>query len=111
VTQRATATHVRPVREWLYGPAAGGYVTVTTDGRFTLSPEQAFRLADPDRAVYLPGVPTRARRAAGRAPHHRVLQNRRGLGWHEHSEDVFLGCEAFFRPVRAETWPTAQSRE
>ena len=31
----ATATHVRPVHEWLYGQAAGGYVTVTADGRFT----------------------------------------------------------------------------
>ena len=20
------------------------------------------------------------------------------LGWHEHDDDVFLGCEAFFRP-------------
>ena len=50
------STHVRPIREWLYGQAAGGYVIATDDHRFTSSPEQAFCLADPDGAVYLPGA-------------------------------------------------------
>jgi SAM-dependent methyltransferase len=94
-----TATHVRPVREWLYGQAAGGYVTVTADGRFTLSPEQAFCLADPDGAVYLPAAFQLALGALRAEP--RITESFKtgaGLGWHEHDEDVFLGCEAFFRP-------------
>ncbi|GAA1850206.1 class I SAM-dependent methyltransferase [Pseudonocardia ailaonensis] len=93
-----TGTHARPVREWLLGQAAGGYVTAT-DGGFTLDPQQAFCLADPDGAVYLPGAFQLALGALRAEP--RVTESFRtgtGLGWHEHDEDVFLGCEAFFRP-------------
>ena len=74
-------------------------MTVTADGRFTLSPEQAFCLADPDGAVYLPGAFQLALGALRAEP--RVTESFRtgaGLGWHEHDDDVFLGCEAFFRP-------------
>ena len=95
----STGTHARPIREWLYGQAAGGYVTITDDGRFTLTPEQAFCLVDPDGAVYLPGAFQLALGALRAEP--RVTESFRtgtGLGWHEHDEDVFLGCEAFFRP-------------
>jgi SAM-dependent methyltransferase len=94
-----TATHARPIREWLYGQIAAGYVTGTDDGRFTLSPEQAFCLADPDGAVYLPGAFQLALGALRAEP--RVAESFRtgtGMGWHEHDEDVFLGCEAFLRP-------------
>jgi SAM-dependent methyltransferase len=74
-------------------------VTATDDGRFTLSPEQAFCLADPDGAVYLPGAFQLALGALRSEP--RVTESFRtgaGMGWHEHDEEVFLGCEAFFRP-------------
>ena len=38
----------RPVREWLRAQAAGGYVTCDPrNEQYSLSPEQAFALADP----------------------------------------------------------------
>jgi hypothetical protein len=44
-----TGTNQRYVTEWLAGQAAGDYVSYdATTGTFSLSPEQAFALADPD---------------------------------------------------------------
>jgi hypothetical protein len=45
------------VAEWLAGQAAGGYVTFDpSTGRYHLSAEQAFTLADPDSPAFLPGA-------------------------------------------------------
>jgi hypothetical protein len=107
----ATATHVRPVREWLYGQAAGGYVTVTTDGRFTLSPEQAFCLADPDRAVYLPGAFQLALGALQAEP--RITESFRtgaGLGWHEHNEASSSAARRSSGPAMSPTSRRSGSR-
>lgn len=43
----AAERHPRYVREWLAAQAASGYVT-HVDGKFSLSPEQAFVFALPD---------------------------------------------------------------
>ena len=44
------------MREWLNAQAAGGYVDYDPDsGRYTLPPEQAVALTDPDSPAYLPG--------------------------------------------------------
>ena len=44
-----TGTTARYVAEWLAGQAAGGYVSYDAPtGTYSLSPEQAFALADPD---------------------------------------------------------------
>ena len=94
-----TGTQARPVAEWLRGQAAGGYVTQAGGEVYSLSAEQAFCLADPDGPVYLPGAFLLALGAL--RAERRVADSFRtgaGLGWHEHDEDVFLGCEAFFRP-------------
>jgi hypothetical protein len=46
----------RYVREWLNAQAAGGYVEYDPDsGRYTLPPEQAVALTDPESLAYLPG--------------------------------------------------------
>jgi ubiquinone/menaquinone biosynthesis C-methylase UbiE len=95
-----TGTSPRYVAEWLRGQAAGGYVEFdpATD-TFSMTEEQAFALANPDSAIYMPGAFVLALGALRAEP--RITEAFRtgaGMGWHEHDEDVFVGCEQFFRP-------------
>src|SRR5437762_9199415 len=95
-----TKTDERYVREWLGSQAAGGYVTYdeATD-KFGLSTEQAFALADEDSPAYLPGAFELALGSLAAVP--RITESFRtgeGMGWHEHADGVFHGCEKFFRP-------------
>ena len=95
-----TGTAARYVDEWLRGQAAGGYVQYDQHtGAYSLSPEQAFALTDPDGAVFAPGAFEFALGAL--RSEQKVLQAFRtgaGIGWHEHDNGVFSGCERFFRP-------------
>jgi SAM-dependent methyltransferase len=95
-----TGTDARYVAEWLAQQAAGGWAEYdAATGEFSLTEEQAFALTDPDGPMYLPGAFVLALGALRAEP--RVTERFRtgeGLGWHEHDEDVFLGCEQFFRP-------------
>jgi SAM-dependent methyltransferase len=95
----ATATDERYVREWCAAQAASGYITYVGDGRFTLTPEQAFTLADENSPAYLPGAFQIA--ACGFKDMHKVAEAFRsgtGVGWHEHHVCLFDGTERFFRP-------------
>jgi SAM-dependent methyltransferase len=95
-----TKTDERYVREWLASQAAGGYVSY--DGktqRFFLTEEQAFTLANEDSPAYLPGAFQLALGSLAAVP--RIAESFRsgaGMGWHEHDDGVFHGCEKFFRP-------------
>ena len=95
-----TKTDERYVREWLSSQAAGGYVTYNEQTRkFSLSEEQAFTLVNEDSPAYLPGAFQLALGSLAAVP--RIVESFRtgaGMGWHEHDEDVFHGCEKFFRP-------------
>jgi len=94
-----TGTTPRYVTEWLAAQAASGYVTVTAGDRFTLTPEQAFALADPDGPLYLPGAFVLA--LASLKAERRITEAFRtgaGLAWHDQDSDVFEGCEQFFAP-------------
>jgi ubiquinone/menaquinone biosynthesis C-methylase UbiE len=95
-----TGTTPRYIAEWLRGQAAGGYITWdAAQDRYTLTEEQAFVLANPDGAVYAPGafvLALGALRAEERIAG--AFRSGAGLGWHEHDESVFTGCEQFFRP-------------
>jgi SAM-dependent methyltransferase len=95
-----TGTDERYVREWLASQAAGGYVTYDEKTRkFSLSEEQAFTLANEDSPAYLPGAFELALGSLAAVP--RITESFRtgaGMGWHEHQEGVFHGCEKFFRP-------------
>jgi 2-polyprenyl-3-methyl-5-hydroxy-6-metoxy-1,4-benzoquinol methylase len=96
----ATGTKERYVREWLANQAAGGYVTYDpANGKFHLSEEQAFTMADESSPVFLPGAFQTAL-AALKATE--KLEERfktgEGLGWHEHHAELFVGTERFFRP-------------
>ena len=95
-----TSTTERYVREWLASQAAGGYVTLdAATGRYSLSEEQAFTLADENSPVFLPGAFQAALAATKATP--KLIQAFRtgeGLGWHEHDHELFHGTERFFRP-------------
>jgi len=97
---QATGTAPRYVDEWLRGQAAGGYVEYDPEaGTYSMTPEQAFALTDPDGAVFAPGAFQLALGALQALPRvTEAFQTGAGIGWHEHDNDVFVGCERFFRP-------------
>jgi hypothetical protein len=94
-----TGTAERYVREWLPGQAAGGFVSYdpATD-EYSMSAAQALAFADPD-GLSLPGAFEMA--LGFLADEQRILDAFRtgdGVSWGSHHEDVFTGCERFFRP-------------
>ena len=95
-----TGTAARHITEWLALQAAGGYADYDpATGRFSLPAEQAFVLTDPNAPVYVPGVfvlALGALRAESQITD--AFRTGAGMGWHEHHDDVPLGCEMFFRP-------------
>jgi len=98
-----TGTDERYVREWLSSQAAGGYVMYEAKTRkFSLSEEQALTLANEESPAYIPGAFELALGSLAAVP--RLVESFRsgaGMGWHEHDEAVFHGCEKFFRPSYA----------
>ena len=96
----ATGTSERYVAEWLPGQAAGGYVTYDpATGRWLLTEEQAFALAEETSPAFVPGAFQLATSAVKDEP--RVTEAFRtggGLGWGEHHPDLWQGTERFFRP-------------
>jgi 2-polyprenyl-3-methyl-5-hydroxy-6-metoxy-1,4-benzoquinol methylase len=89
----------RYLREWLRNQAAGGYVDYEPATReFFLTEEQEFCLADPDgpnlSAAFL--ISLGYLRAEPQITE--AFRTGTGLAWHEHDEDVHVGCDAFFRP-------------
>jgi SAM-dependent methyltransferase len=95
-----TQTDERYLREWLASQAAGGYITYDgATNKFSLDAEQAFTLADESSPAYLPGAFELALGSLAAVP--RIADSFRtgaGMGWHEHDDGVFHGCEKFFRP-------------
>jgi SAM-dependent methyltransferase len=94
-----TDTNERYVREWLGNQGAGGYVQFDAKtNEWSLSPEQALCLADPNGPVDLPGaynIVEATFHALGR-----TLENFRtgkGMEWGEHHACLFHGTERFFR--------------
>jgi ubiquinone/menaquinone biosynthesis C-methylase UbiE len=98
-----TKTDERYLREWLASQAAGGYITYDAKSdKFSLTEEQAFTLATEDSPAYLPGAFELALGSLAAVP--RIAESFRtgaGMGWHEHVDGVFHGCEKFFRPAYA----------
>ena len=97
---KKTGTAERYIREWLLGQTASGYVNYdSANGKYSMSPEQAFTLANEDSPAYLPGLfysigaLYRDQRKIAEA-----YKTGKGFGWHEHHNDLFIGTKKFFRP-------------
>ena len=95
-----TKTDERYLREWLGSQAAGGYINYdASTEKFSMNAVQAFTLAAEDSPAYLPGAFELALGSLAAVP--RITESFRsgaGMGWHEHVDGVFHGCEKFFRP-------------
>jgi len=97
---KATGTTERYVREWLASQCAGGYVSYdSATGRYFLTEEQAFGLADENSPAFLPGAFQVALAAVKAEPKiTEAFRTGAGVGWHEHDAGLFHGTERFFRP-------------
>lgn len=97
---KKTECDARYLQEWLNAMAAGGYVTYDAgSGKYHLSPEQAFTLADETSPVYLPGAfQVIASVIKDEEKITAAFKSGKGVGWHEHHADLFVGTERFFRP-------------
>ncbi|MEO8035412.1 MAG: class I SAM-dependent methyltransferase [Acidobacteriota bacterium] len=74
----------------MYDPASATY---------SLSPEQAFALADESSPAYLPGAFQLVTSAVKSEPKiTEAFRTGAGFGWHEHDTGLFEGTERFFRP-------------
>jgi SAM-dependent methyltransferase len=96
-----TGTAERYVREWLNAQAAGGYVDYDPDSsRYSLPAEHAAALTDESSPAYLPGFFQVAFGSVlDSARITEAVKTGEGVGWHEHSQDVFDGVERFFRTM------------
>jgi SAM-dependent methyltransferase len=96
----ASGTAERYVREWLGSQTAGGYISYdSANGRYYVTEEQAFALADENSPAFLPGafqVALAAVKAKDKVAE--AFRSGAGVGWHEHDVGVFHGTERFFRP-------------
>ena len=95
-----TQTDERYLREWLASQAAGGYISYNEKTeKFSLNTEQAFTLANEESPAYLPGAFELAVGSLAAVPRiAEAFRTGKGMGWHEHVDGVFHGCEKFFRP-------------
>jgi SAM-dependent methyltransferase len=95
-----TGTKERYVLEWLSAQAASGYVMYNDKtGKFWMTPEQKFTLADEKSPAYLPGAFYIASAdMKDEAKLADAFRTGKGFGWHEHDGYLFRGTEKFFRP-------------
>ena len=95
---RRRRTSAMSANGWLHRRPADTSPTKTRP-KFSLNEEQAFTLANEDSPAYLPGAFELALGSLAAVP--RIAESFRtgaGMGWHEHADGVFHGCEKFFRP-------------
>ena len=95
-----TGTDERYVREWLNANAASGYVEYDKDAdSYYTTEEQSFVMTNEENPAYLPGAFVLATSALRAIPQlTERFKTGGGFGWHEHHDDLFRGCELFFRP-------------
>ena len=95
-----TGTTERYVREWLNAQAAAGYVGYDRrTQRYELPPAHAACLTDDTSPACVLGA-FQAMTAAMKAEPRIAdgFRSGKGVGWHEHDADLFVGVERFFRP-------------
>lgn len=93
-----TECHPRYIREWLSAQAASGYVT-HKDGKFSLTPEQAFVFASPDSPANLIGAfDTAAAMVENQAKVQAAFTTGRGVAWGDQAGCLFCSVARMFRP-------------
>ena len=94
-----TGTSERYIQEWLSAQAATGYLSYEGDGRFSLPDEHAIPLTDETSPACVIGAFQTALGAVLATDRiTAAFRTGEGMGWGEHHNDVFEGCERFFRP-------------
>jgi len=95
-----TGTHERYIREWLSAQAASNFIEHDASaGTFSMTPEQAAVLADPDSPVNMTGgFYSLAAVFTDEPKLTSAFQSGNGVGWGDHSDCLFCGTERFFRP-------------
>ena len=94
----ATGCAPRYVREWLSAQAASGYVTFT-QGRFSLTPEQAMVFAEPDSPVNLIGAfDTAGAMVENRTKVQTAFKTGKGVAWGDQAGCLFCAVARLFRP-------------
>ncbi|MCE9546995.1 MAG: methyltransferase domain-containing protein [Planctomycetia bacterium] len=96
-----TGVAERYLREWLAAQAASGYIEFdSASGQFSMTPEQAAVLTNPDSPYLMTGgFYSVASLYKDEPTVSRAFQTGHGVGWHEHSECLFCGTERFFGPT------------
>ena len=96
-----TETAERYVREWLAAMAAGGYVVYDAKTKkYRMPEEQASVLSNENGPVYLPAAFQLAAAVLRDEPKiAEAFRTGKGVGWHEHDAEMFIGTERFFRPT------------
>jgi len=96
---RRTGLSERYLREWLNCQAAGGYASYDADsGRYALSPEQAFALADPASPAYVGGIfQILAAMWHAEPAIEEKFKTGGGIPWGAQHPCLFEGTERFFR--------------
>lgn len=104
-----TGTTERYVREWLNAQTGSGYLTYEGDNRYVLPAEHALALTDESSPACVIGgfqLGLASARSADRLTE--AFRTGAGIGWGEHDEDVYPGCERLFGPsyraFLASTW-------
>src|SRR5580658_6178482 len=97
---KKTNTDERYVREWAASQAAGRYLTYEPGTQqFGMTEEQVLTLAREDGPAFLPGAFELALGSLAAVPRiTEAFRSGAGMGWGEHEDRVFHGCEKFFRP-------------
>lgn len=95
-----TGLNERYVREWLAGQVAGQYVHYDADGATYLLPdEHAAVLADADAPTYAIGTFRMLEALYSTADAlAEAFRTGEGVGWQQHSPELFEGVATFFRP-------------
>jgi len=94
----ATGCGRRYVREWLSAQTASGYIQ-HAQGKFSLSPEQAYIFAEPDSPVNLIGAfDTAAAMVENQPKVQAAFKTGRGVAWGEQAGCMFCAVARLFRP-------------
>jgi SAM-dependent methyltransferase len=95
---KKTSTEARYVTEWLAANAASGYVTYDGDGRYSMTPEQAAALADPNSPADVIGGLMVALSVSRDLDHiEKIFRSGDGMAWGAHDHCLFEGTMRFFR--------------